>query len=85
MKRSLLFCFLSIPFFVFSQVAITFSDEFNLEEQEQYDNWVYQENTFFVLPLSINDFIALENYQFNITYNPQVCLLYTSPSPRDFG
>ena len=75
MKRSLLFCFLSIPFFVFSQVAITFSDEFNLEEQEQYDNWVYQENTFFVLPLSINDFIALENYQFNITYNPQVVQL----------
>ena len=29
------FCFLSIPFFVFSQVAITFSDEFNLEEEKE--------------------------------------------------
>jgi hypothetical protein len=75
MKRTLLFCFLSLPFLVYSQVAITFSDEFNLEEQVQYDNWAYQENTFFVLPLSINDFIAVENYQFNITYNPQVVQL----------
>jgi hypothetical protein len=75
MKRTLLFCFLSLPFLVYSQVAITFSDEFNLEDQVQYDNWAYQENTFFVLPLSINDFIAVENYQFNITYNPQVVQL----------
>ena len=75
MKRTLLFCFLTLPFLVFSQVAITFSDEFNLEEQAQYDNWVYQQNTFFVLPLSINDFIALENYQFNIVYDPQVIQL----------
>ena len=75
MKRTLLFCFLSLPFLVFSQVAITFSDEINLEEQTQYDNWVYQENTFFVIPLSINDFIAIENYQFNIVYDPQVVQL----------
>tara|TARA_B100001057_G_scaffold215444_1_gene215713 strand:- start:5103 stop:6161 length:1059 start_codon:yes stop_codon:yes gene_type:complete len=75
MKRTLFLCFLSLPFLIFSQVAITFSDEFNLEEQVQYDNWVYQENTFFVLPLSINDFIAVENYQFNITYNPQLLQL----------
>ena len=75
MKRTLLFCFLSLPFLLFSQVAITFSDEFNLEEQTQYDNWVYLENTFFVLPLSINDFIAVENYQFNITYDPEVVQL----------
>ena len=75
MKRTLLFCFLILPFLALSQVAITFSDEFNLEEQAQYDNWVYQQNTFFVLPLSINDFIALENYQFNITYDPQVVQL----------
>jgi hypothetical protein len=75
MKRTLFFCFLSLPFLVFSQVAITFSDEFNLEEQTQYDNWVYQENTFFVIPLSINDFIAIENYQFNIVYDPQVIQL----------
>tara|TARA_B100000886_G_scaffold160461_1_gene109390 strand:- start:2048 stop:3106 length:1059 start_codon:yes stop_codon:yes gene_type:complete len=75
MKKILLFCLLYLPFIVFSQVAITFTDEFNLEEQVQYDNWVYQENTFFVLPLSINDFIAVENYQFNITYDPQVVQL----------
>ena len=75
MKRNLLFCFLCLPFLVFSQVAITFSDEFNLEEQTQYDNWVYQENTFFVIPLSINDFIPIENYQFNIVYDPQVVQL----------
>ena len=75
MKINLLFCFLSLPFIVISQVAITFSDEFNLEEQAQYDNWVYQENKFFVLPLSINDFIAVENYQFNIIYDPQALQL----------
>lgn len=75
MKRTLFFCFLFLPFLIFSQVAITFSDEFNLEEQAQYDNWAYQQNTFFVLPLSINDFIAVENYQFNITYNPQLLQL----------
>lgn len=75
MKRTLLFCFLTLPFLVFSQVAITFFDEFNLQEQSEYDNWQYQQNTFFVLPLSINDFIAIENYQFNITYDPQVVQL----------
>ena len=75
MKRTLLFCSVYLPFVIFSQVAITFSDEFNLEEQSQYDNWVYQENKFFVLPLSINDFIAVENYQFNIIYNPQIVQL----------
>ena len=75
MKRTLFFCFLLLPFLIFSQVAITFSDEFNLQEQVQYDNWVYQENIFFVLPLSINDFIAIENYQFNIIYNPEVLQL----------
>lgn len=75
MKINLFFCFLYLPFLVFSQVAITFSDEFNLEEQVQYDNWVYKENSFFVLPLSINDFIAIENYQFNIIYDPQVIQL----------
>ena len=75
MKRTLLFCFLTLPFLVFSQVAITFSDDFNLEEQAQYDNWLYQQNTFFVLPLSINDFIAIENYQFNIIYDPQAVQL----------
>ena len=75
MKRTLLFCSVYLPFVIFSQVAITFSDEFNLEEQAQYDNWVFQENKFFVLPLSINDFIAVENYQFNIIYNPQIVQL----------
>ena len=75
MKRILLFCSVYLPSVIFSQVAITFSDEFNLEEQAQYDNWVYQENKFFVLPLSINDFIAVENYQFNIIYNPQIVQL----------
>ena len=75
MKRILLLCFLALPFLVFSQVAITFSDEFNLQELSEYDNWQYQQNTFFVLPLSINNFIAIENYQFNITYDPQVVQL----------
>ena len=46
-----------------------------MQEQSEYDNWLFQENTFFALPLSINDFIAVENYQFNITYNPQVVQL----------
>ena len=75
MKRALLFCLFNLPLFVYSQLAITFSDEFNLEEQAEYDNWVYQQNSFFVLPLSINDFIAIENYQFNIVYDPQVVQL----------
>ena len=75
MKRTLLFCILTFPFLASSQVAITFSDDFNLQEQSEYDNWLFQENTFFALPLSINDFIAIENYQFNITYNPQVVQL----------
>ncbi|MBL6663487.1 MAG: T9SS type A sorting domain-containing protein [Flavobacteriales bacterium] len=75
MKRILFFYFLTLPFLVSSQVAITFYDEFNLQEQSEYDNWQYQQNTFFVLPLSINDFIAIENYQFNITYDPQVVQL----------
>ena len=48
------------PFFVFtnflhSQTAVTFPDEFNLADYPQYDNWTYQQETFFVLPLSLNE------------------------------
>ena len=31
MKRIILLCFLALPFLVFSQVAITFSDEFEIK------------------------------------------------------
>ena len=72
MKRAH-FCFLTLPFLVF-QMLLPFPI-FNLEEQAQYDNWLYQQNTFFVLPLSIIDFIAIENYQFNIIYDPQAVQL----------
>ena len=71
MKKIVFLFLVTFPFLTFSQVAITFSDEFNLEEESNYDNWQYDSQSFFVLPLSINDYIAIENFQFNITYNPQ--------------
>lgn len=72
MKKISLFCLLFLPLLVFSQVAITFSDDINLADVPEYDNWEYAEQSFFVLPLTINEYIAIENYQFNILFNPQL-------------
>jgi hypothetical protein len=72
MKRSISSLLLLLPTLVYAQVAITFSDDFNLEEFSYYDNWQFQEQSFFVLPLSINDYIAIESFQFNVLYDPQV-------------
>ena len=75
MKHFIFLILLNFPFLVTSQVAITFSDNFNLEDSYVYDNWEYSSQSFFVLPLSINDFIPIESYQFNVLYDPQVVQL----------
>lgn len=72
MKIFSFFCLFYFPLVVASQVAITFSDEFNLTDVPQYDNWEFEGQSFFVLPLTINEYVAIENYQFNILYNPQI-------------
>jgi len=75
MKHFVFLLSLTLPFLLKSQVAITFSDDFNLEYSYVYDNWEYGSQSFFVLPLSINDFIPIESYQFNVLYDPQVVQL----------
>jgi hypothetical protein len=75
MKHFIFLILLNFPFLVTSQVAINFSDNFNLEDSYVYDNWEYSSQSFFVLPLSINDFIPIESYQFNVLYDPQVVQL----------
>lgn len=75
MKKIVILYLVIFPLLTFSQVAITFSDEFYLENFPEYDNWEYDSQSFFVLPLSINDYIPIESYQFNILYNPQVVQL----------
>lgn len=67
-----------IPFLIvfsnilYSQIPVTFSDEFNLTYFPEYDNWTYQQETFFVLPLSLNEFISIQSLEFNIKYDPQL-------------
>ena len=81
MKKNILFYLLFLPFFVSSQeITVTFPDDFDLQENPEYDNWTYQQNTFFALPLSIsffNDFVPINQYTFNVLYNPQLIQLET--------
>ncbi len=56
----------------YSQTPITFSDEFNLVDFPQYDNWSYQQESFFVLPLSLNEFLSIQTLDFNVSYDPQI-------------
>ena len=82
MKKIILFYLLSLPLFVRSQeITVTFPDDFDLQENPEYDNWTYQQNTFFALPLSISffndDFVSINQYTFNILYNPEFIQLQT--------
>lgn len=81
MKKIILFYLLSLPLFVSSQeITVTFPDDFDLQESPEYDNWTYKQNTFFVLPLSIsffNDYVPINQYTFNVLYNPQLIQLET--------
>ena len=53
MKKIILFYILYLPLFVSSQeITVTFPDDFDLQENPEYDNWTYGQNTFFD-PLSI--------------------------------
>ena len=62
MKKIILFYLLSLPLFVRSQeITVTFPDDFDLQENPEYDNWTYQQNTFFALPLSISFFNAIDS------------------------
>lgn len=72
MSKVIILIFLLFSSVVNCQIAITFSDEFNLVDFPQYDNLTYQDETFFVLPLSLNEFIAVQSMDFNISYNPQI-------------
>ncbi|MEC8611271.1 MAG: T9SS type A sorting domain-containing protein [Bacteroidota bacterium] len=72
MTKLLLPLFFVIANLLHSQTAVTFPDEFSLADYPQFDNWTYQQETFFVLPLSLNEFIAIESIDFNISYNPQI-------------
>ena len=82
MKKLILFYLLSLPLCVSSQeITVTFPDNFDLQENPEYDNWTYQQNTFFALPLSISffndDFVSINQYTFNILYNPEFIQLQT--------
>lgn len=71
-KSFLLITFLSFSSVIFSQTPITFIDEFYLEDYPQYDNWTYQNEAFFVLPISLNEYLAIETMSINISFNPQI-------------
>jgi hypothetical protein len=67
------FLFCSIPLLVCAQFPVSISD-LDFTEQEIYDNWTNEGETFFVIPVQLNEYLALEQIQFNIKYNPNIVL-----------
>ena len=77
MKKYLIFYLLVLPLQHFAQEVTLSLPEMNLSEEFYFDNWVYNEDTFFVVPVQLNEFVPLVAFYFNITYNPTIIEPYT--------
>jgi hypothetical protein len=77
MKYVILFVGVLLPNIMISQVAITMPDEFSLTDFPEYDNWTYNGQTFFIIPVSMNEYIATESFECNISYDPQIVVPFT--------
>jgi hypothetical protein len=61
---------LLLPFFGKAQsVALP---QLNLSTSVELDNWVNGTDTFFVVEVSLDAFLAVSDYEFNLTYDPAV-------------
>jgi hypothetical protein len=70
-KEIILLATLCLSFNAISQVAITLP-EMDLEEQYYFDNWVNNTDTFFVVPVKLNEYVAFQSLSFNLVYDPTI-------------
>ena len=66
-----------VTFNLLAQVALSLP-EMDLEEQSYYDNWENNGDSFFVIPVKLNEYISFNTLSFNITYDPTVVTPLTS-------
>ena len=72
-KFFLIFKFLLLiaPFNIVAQLPLSLSD-IDLAEQTNYDNWIYEDETFFVVAVQLGEYTDLSEIQFNIKYNSDI-------------
>ena len=66
--------FFLLPLNLLSQIPVSISD-IDLVSDSDLDNWSFQENVFFVVPVQFNDYIELQQMSFNLKYNPSIISL----------
>lgn len=59
------------PLFVFAQIPLSISD-LDFSSDDSFDNWTHNGESFFVVPVQLNEYVALEKIEFNINYNPNI-------------
>ena len=70
--RNIAFCcapFFAVQLLKAQSVSIT---EVNLDTATFLDNWVFNSDTFFVVPIFLDSYIDFNNFHFNIKYNHNV-------------
>lgn len=73
MKKYLVYCLLSfLPFQHFAQEVTISLPQVNLLEEPHFDNWTYESETFFVVPLQLSEFTPFVEFHFNLSYDPSV-------------
>tara|TARA_B110000003_G_scaffold107457_2_gene109891 strand:- start:63967 stop:65034 length:1068 start_codon:yes stop_codon:yes gene_type:complete len=73
------FLLLALPFNVMAQIPVSIAD-IDLVDQSIYDNWTYEGQSFFVVPVKLNEYVELEQIKFNIKYNSNII----SPVSNDY-
>lgn len=68
-----MFSLLTIPFNAIAQLPVSIQD-IDLADQLNYDNWTYEDESFFVVPVQLNEYVELEQIKFNIKYNSNIVL-----------
>lgn len=73
MKKCLIYCWLSFLSFQLLAQEVTISlSPVNLQEELHFDNWTYESEIFFVVPVQLSEFTPFVEFYFNLSYNPAV-------------
>lgn len=72
-KTHLIFKFLllTISFNLTAQIPVSIQD-IDLADQSNFDNWTYEDESFFVVPVQLNEYVELEQISFNIKFNSNI-------------
>ena len=62
---------LIVPFNIMAQLPVSLSD-IDLAEQTNYDNWIYEDESFFVVAVQLGEYTDLSEIHLNIKYNSDI-------------